>query len=68
MNEIFHILMYKCTHKPTYHTQTPKIPKTVTFEPVWQSSNHHIQKFCKIAKLPKHLEKTLMLTCACATL
>ena len=26
------------------------------------------QTFCKIAKLPKHLEKPLMFTCACATL
>ena len=57
MNEIFHILMYKCIHKPIHHTQTPKIPRAFTFEPAWQSSNHHIQKF---AELAKHLEKLLM--------
>ena len=49
--------MYKCIHNPKYHTQTPKIPRTFIYEPVWQSSNHHVQTF---AKLAKHLEKYLM--------
>ena len=58
MHNISHILMYKCIHKPMYHTQTPKIPRSFTYELVWQFSNYHIQMF---AKLVKHLEKSLML-------
>ena len=57
MNEISHILMYKCIHKTIDHTQTPKIPRTFTYEPVWESSNHHIQKFANFVNLTKHLEK-----------
>ena len=45
--------MDKCIHKPIHHAQTPKTPREFTYEPVWQSSNHHMQKF---AELPKHLE------------
>ena len=29
MNEIFHILMYKCLHKLMHHIQTSKIPTTL---------------------------------------
>ena len=43
-----------------YHTQTPKTPQAFTHEAIWQSSNHHIETF---AKLPKHLEKPLLLVC-----
>ena len=46
--------MYKCIHKPIYHTQMHKIPRTFTYEPSWQSANHHKQTF---AKLAKHFEK-----------
>ena len=53
----FDILMYKCIHKPIFHTQTAEIPQTCTYEVVWQSSNHHTQTF---AKLAKHLEKPLL--------
>ena len=52
MNKRFHILMYNYIHKPIHHTQIPKIPRAFTYEPVWQSSNHHIQIFrsCQIGK------------------
>ena len=48
MNKIFHLLNVQnfshfdaqMHHKPLHPTQTPR---TFTYEPVWQSSNHHIQ-------------------------
>ena len=46
MYKIFHTLMYKCIHKPLHPTQTLR---TFTYEPVWQSSNHHIQ-VCQIGQ------------------
>ena len=50
MNEIFHILMYKCIHKPIHHTHTPKIPR-----------NSYVNLFGSLpqtfAKLAKYLEK-----------
>ena len=52
-NEIFYMLIYK-SHQPIYHKQIPKMSKTFIYEPAWQSTNHHIQKF---AKLAKHLGK-----------
>ena len=50
MNKSVHMLIFKCIHKPMYHTQTPKITRPFTYEPVWQFSNHKAQKFANLAK------------------
>ena len=49
--------MYKCIHKPIHHTQTPKMPRALTDDPVWEFLNHHVLTFAKFSKLAKHLEK-----------
>ena len=56
---MFHILTYKCIHKPMDYTQTPKTDRASTYEPVYQSSNHHIQTFAKLAKHLKNLYYTI---------
>ena len=49
--------MYKYINKPMYHTQTAVIPRALTYEPVWQSTNHHIHTLVKLAN---NLEKPLL--------
>ena len=43
IKEKFHIMMYKCIHKPIHHIKQLKYP-----EPLCQSSNHHIHKFANL--------------------
>ena len=46
-----------CIFVNIFMNDTPKIQRSFTYEPVLQSSNHHIETF---AKLAKYLEKPLV--------
>ena len=48
------------THIPVPLIHVPKMPQTSIYKIVWWLSDHHTQKF---AKLAKHFKKSLLLQC-----